>query len=64
MMWFEQSFVITESERDGSFPFPYVPISLIFISKIVDAGGGVLLLSFIPFSIDNLLLYMPILFWL
>ena len=62
MMWFEQSFVIAESELDGSFPFPYVPISLIFIPEIVDAGDDVLLLPLISFSIDNLLLYMSILF--
>ena len=65
----EQLLVITESELDGSFLFPYVPISFVFVAEIVDACNDVLSFlpsfSHYPFRANNLLSYVPVLirFW-
>ena len=62
MAWLKQSFVISEAKFDCSCSFPDVPVSLIFITEIVDASNNIfstLVLASL-FYADDLLLNMPV----
>ena len=62
MVWLKQSFAIAEIKVDCSFPFPYIPVLFIFITKIINACNNIfLVLVFaLPLCTYDLLFDVPI----